>query len=166
MRQRSNDPLSIGDNPMTRVEYDGDNPVRLANEIEAALAKYGRGSDHRMCKAIHFFEGELRLICECLRCAGPQKAAKQPPGSNHGMATWEEIEKYLKQLKRDADRRVIDTTVAAFLGPFPGSPIAHANQNQQANENTALSAVPQDYGSQLRTGRRLSTARPRPIRGR
>ena len=75
---------SIGDNPMTRVEYDGDNPLRLANEIEAALANYGRGSDHRMCKAIHFFEGELRLICECLRCAGPQKAAKQPPGSNHG----------------------------------------------------------------------------------
>jgi hypothetical protein len=33
-----------------------------------------------MCKAIHFFEGELRLIAECLRCAGPQKVAKQPPG--------------------------------------------------------------------------------------
>src|SRR5947199_7673431 len=54
---------------MTRVEYD---PLRLANEIEAALAKYGSVSDHRMCKAIHFFEGELRLIAECLRCAGPQ----------------------------------------------------------------------------------------------
>ena len=94
-----------------------------------------------MCKAIHFFEGELRLIAECLRCAGPQNPAKQPP-STHGVATQEEIEKYLKQLKRDADRRVIDTTVAAFLGPFPGSPIAHANQNQQANENTALFAVP------------------------
>jgi hypothetical protein len=128
--------------PMTRVEYDGDNPLRLANEIEAALAKYGLGSDHRMCKAIHFFEGELRLIAECLRSAGPQNPAKQPP-STHGVATQEEIEKYLKQLKRDTDRRVIDTTVAAFLGPFPGSPIAHANQNQQANENTALSAVPQ-----------------------
>ena|SRR6516162_2164681 len=97
--------------------------------------------------------------------------ARRRPQSSHPaaiteMATWEEIEKYLKQLKRDADRRVIDTTVAAFLGPFPGSPIAHANQNQQVNENTGLSAVPQDYGSQLRTGRRLSTARPRPIRGR
>ena len=101
-----------------------------------------RGSDHRMCKAIHFFEGELRLIAECLRCAGPQNPAKQPQ-STHGVATQEKIEKYLKQLKRDADRRVIDTTVAAFLGPFPGSPIAHANQNQQANENTALSAVRQ-----------------------
>jgi hypothetical protein len=30
---------------MSRVEYDGDNPLRLANEIEAALAKYGVGSD-------------------------------------------------------------------------------------------------------------------------
>jgi hypothetical protein len=31
---------------MTRVvEYNGDNPLRLANEIEAALAKYGFGSD-------------------------------------------------------------------------------------------------------------------------
>jgi hypothetical protein len=70
------------------------------NEIDAALAKYGLGSDRRMCKAIHFFEGELRLIAECLRCAGPQKVAKQPPGSTHGVATREEIEKYLKQLKR------------------------------------------------------------------
>jgi hypothetical protein len=26
----------------------------VANEIEAALLKYGVGSDHRMCKAIHF----------------------------------------------------------------------------------------------------------------
>jgi len=85
---------------MTRVEYDGDNPLQLANEIESALAKYGRGSDHRMCKAIHFFEGELRLICECLRGADPQKLAKQPHGSTHEMATREEIEKYLKQLKR------------------------------------------------------------------
>jgi hypothetical protein len=64
---------------MTNPEYDGDNPLRLANEIDAALAKYGLGNDHRMCKAIHFFEGELRLIAECLRCAGPQKVAKQPP---------------------------------------------------------------------------------------
>ena len=72
---------------MTRVEYDGDNPLRLADEIEAALAKYGLGSDHRMCKAIHFFEGELRLIGECLRCAGPQKVAKQPPGSKRPAST-------------------------------------------------------------------------------
>ena len=127
---------------MTRAEYDGDNPLRLADEIDAALTKYGLGSDRRICKAIHFFEGELRLIAECLRCAGSQKVAKQPPNSTHGVATRREIEKYLKQLKRDADRRVIDTTVAAFLGPFAGSPIAHANQNQQANENTALAAVP------------------------
>ena len=73
---------------MAKVEYDGDNPLRLANEIDAALAKYGSGSDHRMCKAIHFFEGELRLIAECLRCAGPPKVASQPP-STHGVATQE-----------------------------------------------------------------------------
>jgi len=65
-----------------------------------SLAKYGLGSDRRMCKAIHFFEGELRLIAECLRCASPQKVAMQPLGSTHGVATREEIEKYLKQLKR------------------------------------------------------------------
>ena len=80
---------------MTGVEYDGDNPLRLANEIEAALANYGRGSDHRMCKAIHFFEGELRLIAECLRSAGPPKVANHPPST-----TQEEIEKCLKQFKK------------------------------------------------------------------
>ena len=84
--------MNIGDDPMTKVEYDGDNPLRLANEIEAALAKYGSGSDHRMCKAIHFFEGELRLIAACLRCAKPPKVANQPP-STHAVATQEEIEK-------------------------------------------------------------------------
>jgi len=36
----------------TRMTYHGDNPLRLATEIDAALAKYGVGSDHRMCKAI------------------------------------------------------------------------------------------------------------------
>jgi hypothetical protein len=54
---------------MTRAEYDGDNPLRLADEIDAALTKYGLGSDRRICKAIHFFEGELHLIAEYLRCA-------------------------------------------------------------------------------------------------
>jgi hypothetical protein len=68
--------------PMTRVEYDGDNPLRLANEIEAALAKYGLGSDHRMCKAIHFFEGELRLIAECLRSAAAQHSRSSHTGRN------------------------------------------------------------------------------------
>jgi len=71
---------------MTKVEYDGDNPLRLANVIDAALAKYGRGSDHKVCKAIHFFEGELRLIAECLRCADPQNPATP---STHGVATQE-----------------------------------------------------------------------------
>ena len=65
-RGATNDP-EHRDNRMTRAEYDGDNPLRLANEIDAALAKYGLGSDRRMCKAIHFFEGELRPIAECLR---------------------------------------------------------------------------------------------------
>jgi len=88
-REGGSVPVTIehGDHPMSRVEYDGDNPLRLANEIEAALVKYGVGSDHRMCKAIHFFEGELRLIAECLRCAGPQKVAKQPRNSTRRVAT-------------------------------------------------------------------------------
>jgi hypothetical protein len=34
---------------------DGDNPLQLANEIDAALAKYRLGSDRGMCNAIHFF---------------------------------------------------------------------------------------------------------------
>jgi hypothetical protein len=89
-----------GTTRMTCAEYDGDNPLRLADEIDAALTKYGLGSDRRICKAIHFFEGELRLIAECLRCASPQKVAKQPSGSTHGVARQEEIEKCLKQLKR------------------------------------------------------------------
>jgi hypothetical protein len=72
---------------MTSAEYDRDNPLRLANEIDAALAKYGLGNHRRMRKAIHFFEGELRLIAECLRCAGPQKVAKQAPGSTRPAST-------------------------------------------------------------------------------
>jgi hypothetical protein len=37
---------------MTNPEYDGDNPLRLANEIDAALAKYGLGNDHRMSRRV------------------------------------------------------------------------------------------------------------------
>jgi hypothetical protein len=77
-----------------------DNPLRLANEIDAALAKHGLAKDRHLITSIKFFEGELRLIAECLRCVGPQKVAKQPRGSTDGMATREEIEKYLKQLKQ------------------------------------------------------------------
>jgi hypothetical protein len=94
--------LSMGDKRMTRTEYDGDNPLRLASEIDAALAKYGLGKDGRTCKAIHFFEGELRLIAECLRYASPQKVTKQPRQSTRGVPTQGEIEKYLKQLKKIA----------------------------------------------------------------
>jgi hypothetical protein len=63
---------------MTRTEYDGENPLRLADEIDAALAKYGPGSDRRMCKAIHFFEGELRLIAECLSLARRRSQSSRP----------------------------------------------------------------------------------------
>ena len=41
--------------PDTSVEYDGELPY-----------------------VIKFFEGELRLIADCLRCGGPQKVVKQP----------------------------------------------------------------------------------------
>ena len=122
---------------MTRTEYDGDNPLRLANDIDAALTKYGLGSDRRICETIHFFEGELRLIAECLRCASPQKVAKQWPGSTHGVSRKEEIEKYLKQLK-DADRRVIDAGCSAvcagcsgrLLPPSPPAEQATAREDQ------------------------------------
>jgi hypothetical protein len=53
---------------MSSAKYDGDNPLRLANEMMLRSPNNGLGNDHRMCKAIHFFEGELRLIAECLRC--------------------------------------------------------------------------------------------------
>jgi len=70
---------------MTSAEYDGDNPLRLANEIDAALSKYGLGNDHRMCKAVHFFEGELRLIAECLHWPAESRkaAARQHKASVH-----------------------------------------------------------------------------------
>ena len=107
---------------MTSAEDAGDNPLRLANEIHAALAKYGLGNDHRMCKAIHFFERELRLIAECLRCAGPQKVTRAAaPGSTRGVATREEIEKYLEQLKRTKGRRVIDAGRPLRLPPTPST---------------------------------------------
>jgi hypothetical protein len=66
---------SIGDNRMTRAEYDGDNPLRLADEIDAALTKYGLGSDRRICKAIHFFEGELHSSLNA--CAVPARRRSQ-----------------------------------------------------------------------------------------
>ena len=56
--------------PHTGADYDGDNPLRLAEEIDAALDKYGLGNKHHLFTSIKFFEGELRLIADCLRCAG------------------------------------------------------------------------------------------------
>jgi len=84
----------------TGAEYTGDNPLRLAGDIDAALAKYGFGNDYRLFMSIKFFEGELRLIANCLRRAAPQKVARQPRRSTDEVATQEEIEKCLKYLKR------------------------------------------------------------------
>jgi hypothetical protein len=84
----------------TDAEYTGDNPLRLAGDIDAELANYGFGNDYRLFTSIKFFEGELRLIADRLRCAAPQKVARQPRRSTDGVATQEEIEKYLKYLKR------------------------------------------------------------------
>ena len=63
--------------PDTSVEYDGDDPLRLAEEIDAALDKFGLGNNRRMFTGIKFFEGELRLIADCLRRAGLQQVVKQ-----------------------------------------------------------------------------------------
>src|SRR5258708_37431047 len=76
-----------------------DNPLRLANEIDAALAKHGLAKDRHLITSIKLFEGELRLIAECLRCVGPQKVAKQPRGNTDGRAPRAAIEKYLNRLK-------------------------------------------------------------------
>jgi hypothetical protein len=61
-------------------------PLRLAKEIDATLDKYGLGNKHHLFTSIKFFEDELRPIADCLRCAGPQKIAKQPRGSTDGVA--------------------------------------------------------------------------------
>jgi hypothetical protein len=76
-----------GRHPHISAEYDGDNPLRLAEEIDAALDKSGLGNDRRLLTSIKFFEGELRLIADCLRCAGPQKVAKLPRGNVGGVDT-------------------------------------------------------------------------------
>jgi len=60
--------------PDTSVEYDGDNPLRLAEEIDAALDKYGLGNNRRMFTGIKFFEGELRLIADCLPARGRRRS--------------------------------------------------------------------------------------------
>ena len=68
--------------PDTSVEYGGDNPLRLAEEIDAALDKYGLGNNRRIFTGI--FEGELRLIADCLRCTGSQKGRKALTEWPHG----------------------------------------------------------------------------------
>jgi len=63
--------LPLRRHPDTSVKYEGDNPLRLAEEIDAALDKYGLATIVR---------ASLRLIADCLRrCAGPQKMAKPAP---------------------------------------------------------------------------------------
>jgi hypothetical protein len=47
--------------------YSGDDPARLASEIEMALRAYGRNGERRLLTAIDFFEGELALIARALR---------------------------------------------------------------------------------------------------
>ena len=73
--------LPLRRHPDTSVKYEGDNPLRLAEEIHAALDKYGLGNNRRMFTRIKFFGGELCLIADCLHCAGPQKVVKQPRGA-------------------------------------------------------------------------------------
>ena len=74
--------LPLRRHPDTSVKYEGDNPLRLAEEIHAALDKYGLGNNRRMFTRIKFFGGELCLIADCLHCAGPQKVVKQPRGTS------------------------------------------------------------------------------------
>jgi len=56
---------------MTSAEYHGDNPQRLANEIDAALAKYSLGNDHRTCKRSTFlranYASSLNACALCWR---------------------------------------------------------------------------------------------------
>src|SRR5215831_19822710 len=48
-----------GRHPYIGPEYDGDNPLRLAEEIDAALGKNGLGNDRRLLTSIKF----LRASC-------------------------------------------------------------------------------------------------------
>ena len=50
--------------PSHRRRVDGDNPLRLAEEIDAALDKNGLGNKHHLFTSIKFFEGELRPIAD------------------------------------------------------------------------------------------------------
>ena len=58
----------------SRRLHDGDNPLRLAEEIDAALDKYGLGNNRPMFTGIKFFEGELRLIADRLPARGRRRS--------------------------------------------------------------------------------------------
>jgi hypothetical protein len=52
----------------------------FGSELASTRSTNTASQRSRMFTRIKFFEGELRLIADCLRrCAGPQKMAKQPP---------------------------------------------------------------------------------------
>jgi hypothetical protein len=59
----------------TGAAYDGDNPLRLAKEIDATLDKYGLGNKHHLFKSIKFFEDELRPIATV--CAARDRRRSQ-----------------------------------------------------------------------------------------
>ena len=74
-----------GRHPYIGAEYDGDNPCGWPKKSMLLSAR--NGNDRRRLTSIKFFEGELRLIADCLRCAGPQKVAKLPRGNVGGVDT-------------------------------------------------------------------------------
>ena len=57
-----------GRHPYIGAEYDGDNPCGWPKK--SVLLSARNGNDRRRLTSIKFFEGELRLIADCLRCAG------------------------------------------------------------------------------------------------
>jgi len=74
------------DTRMTSVEYAGDNPLRLANEIDAALAKYGLGNDHRMCKAIHFLRANYASSLNACAALARRRSQGSRTSSTRGVA--------------------------------------------------------------------------------
>lgn len=63
---------------MKGAPYSADDPEQLAQEIEAALNRFGLGEDRRMMAdgSLSFFEGELRLIIRALRIYGGRRGPR------------------------------------------------------------------------------------------
>lgn len=53
--------------PKAPASYAGDDARKLADEIENALVRFGKGNPHHHVKRMSFFEGELLLIAQSLR---------------------------------------------------------------------------------------------------